>query len=393
MRGKIKVAYVVNAPRESGVGSRAFEIKKRLVNSVRGFELDEFYLDGENVRILKNGEEVVHLRPWPGFLGSKSIGWIRLGWVLKQILGGYDLVHLTNQTLSFMAGGNVLSVVTVHDIIEVVEPQERVAYLINRYLYGGIKRASYIIAVSEYTSRTVREHYKIPAERITVIHNGVSSEFHQIDNFTQTVAYNTLRQELRIQEGQRVILYVGSDHPRKNVAGAVAVFAVAREKLGKNILFVKVGEPGIAAGRRMLLEEMDRLEVRDAVRLVGRVSQDRLNELYNLADALIFPSRFEGFGLPVLQAMAVGTVVVTSNATSLPEVVGKAAIMHDSDDIEGMAESLVRVLTDKDFADKMVTAGLERVKMFSWEGVAEEEIRVYEKVAGDGDKLKNKSEV
>lgn len=435
---KMRVAYVVNAPPESGVGLRAFEMARRL-RVQGGIEMDEFYLDGENLRVLKNGEELFHLNRWPGALGRKSIGWMRLGWKLKRILmmnelsppippyqggelrmqnpstlpyrGGserYDVVHLTNQSLSFMAGGRVPAVVTVHDIIEVLEPQQRLAFWINKYLYSGIRKASRVVAVSEYTAKKVSEHYALPADKIKVIYNGTGDDFYEIENFEETVAHSSLRQELRLEEGQRVVLYVGSDHPRKNVTGAVRVFARAAEYLqnpprppyrgGKprmqnppippyqggisDAVFIKAGEPGIAAGRRHLLEEIDRLGVRDKVRMVGKVSKERLNELYNLADVLIYPSRFEGFGFPPLQAMAAGTPVICSNATSLPEVVGDAARLHEPDDVEGMAESIVKVLIDKALVEEMRRKGRERAKLFSWERAVEEVIRVYEAAAG-----------
>lgn len=374
----MKIAYVTNAKSDSGVGHRAVNIARRLQGQ-SDVELDVFVMNGEEMTVKKNGVLVTTLTKWPGALGKKTVGWVRLGRVVKSEVarGDYDVVHLTNQTLSFLVNNkSTPSVVTVHDIIEVLDPQTRGGYLVNKYLYSGIDRADHIIAVSRYTAGAVRKYYGVPEDGIRVIYNGVGDEFHPIDGFKQSIAYQTLRQELKLGEEAKVVLYVGSDHPRKNVVGAVRAFAQMRERrLG--LVFVKVGEPGIKTGRAKLLEEIDKLAVREAVRFVGTVPDDQLNELYNLADVLIYPSWFEGFGLPPLQAMKCGTPVVCSNATSLPEVVGDAALTHEPDDIGGLANSAQKILENSDLARNLRTKGLARAKMFSWEAAANDVRNVY----------------
>ena len=208
----------------------------------------------------------------------------------------------------------------------------------------------------------------------------MGDEFHLIDGFRQSIAYQALRQELKLGEAAKVVLYVGSDHPRKNVVGAVRAFAQMRERRPE-LVFVKVGEPGIKAGRAQLLGEVDRLDMRGAVRFVGAVPDEQLNELYNLAGVLICPSRFEGFGLPPLQAMKCGTPVVCSKATSLPEVVGDAALTHEPDDTEGLANSAQRILENGDLARRFRAKGLARAKMFSWEAAANDVRGVYKKLS------------
>ena len=354
----MKIAYLTNASENSGVGRRASEIKKRLKES----GVDEIRLK--------------HTSRWP-----KTIDWIVLGRQLD--LRGYDIVHATNQTLSFVLrqAQDKPRVVTVHDIIEVTEPQSFWGGRASRYLYSGISKAERVIAVSEYTKRAVQARYQVPDERMRVIYNGVGEEFFPIDNFRETIGCQELRRELKVPEGVKIVLYVGSDHPRKNVVGAVAAFAKSVVDKEINMIFIKVGKPGLPAGRNALLEEIDRLGIRERVRFVGNVDLERLNGLYNLADVLIYPSRFEGFGLPVLEAMAAGCPVLTSNATSIPEVVGDSAVRHDPDDIDGMAESLQRVLSDKAFADELVRKGRERAKLFSWDRAARAELEVYQSLA------------
>ena len=356
----MRVAYLTNSAPHSGVGYRAQALETRLRKN------------GVVVEEIKVGRSVASL--------PKSAGWVLSGWEIRRQLEDFDIVEATNQTLSFMGGAGKPFVVTVHDIIEMLEPQVGFAgRLVNRYLYSGIRKADHIIAVSEYTATTVREYYGMPAERITVIPNGVGPEFHSIPNFQHSVGHHRLRQELKLAPENQVALYVGSDHPRKNVVGAVRIFAKFRETFPQAI-FVKVGEAGIAAGRTQLLEKIKGLGIGEQVRFVGNVSLEKLNELYNLADVLLYPSRFEGFGLPPLQAMAAGTPVVTSNATSIPEVVGQAASMHAPDDIDGMAESVQKVLTDARFADSLRAKGFERAKQFVWEKSAAKVLEVYKSV-------------
>lgn len=373
----MKIAYVTNAKSDSGVGHRAVNIANRLKGQ-SDVELDVFVMNGEEMTVKKNGALVTTLAKWPGALGKKTVGWVRLGRVVKDVVarGNYDVVHLTNQTLSFLIDKSTPSVVTVHDIIEVLDPQTRGGYLVNKYLYSGIGRADHIIAVSKYTAGDVRKYYGAPENKISIVYNGVGDEFHLIDGFKQSIAYQALRQELKLSEEAKVVLYVGSDHPRKNAVGAVQAFAQMRKRRPESV-FVKVGEPGIKTGRAQLLEEIDKLVVRKAVRFVGAAPDEKLNDIYNLADVLIYPSWFEGFGLPPLQAMKCGTPVVCSNVTSLPEVVGDAALTHEPDDIEGLANSAQKILENSDLARGFRTKGLARAKMFSWEAAANDVRNVY----------------
>ncbi|MDP3997130.1 MAG: glycosyltransferase family 1 protein [Candidatus Andersenbacteria bacterium] len=388
----MKVAYLTNSGERTGVGFRAANIRQLLVSD--GIGLDEFYVDGDRGELRVNGEVRQIIKKWPGVWGSKTVNWVRLGLKTKKELvsGGYDIVHATNQTLSFIIDGSLPAVVTVHDIIEVLEPQSGWGGLAAKYLYSGIKRADHIIAVSEYTKKTIMDYYGVAAGKITVVYNGVGEDFYPLESFRQSIAYQQWLSQLKISAETRVILYVGSDHSRKNVIGAVRAFAgvkTALEDDGQRAVFVKVGKPGLAGGREQLLNEIDELGIKGSVKLIADVDNEQLNELYNLADVLIYPSRFEGFGLPVLQAFAAGTPVVTSNTTSLPEVTGDdakygkcAALVYNPDDIDRMAEGLKEILTDNDRAEELRLAGLERAKKFTWEKAVQKVRRVYSELAG-----------
>lgn len=362
----MKIGYIVNAPLETGIGHRAACIRRELQKQAE-LEICDITFDTSNLPF----------RPWPGVLGNKSMNWMRWG---RRIDVVADVFDVTNQTLSFVAKRLTPTVVTVHDIIEVIEPQDSRAALLNKYLYSGISKASHIIAVSEYTKKTIMDYYRLPAARISVIPNGVAAEFYPIDDFKHSIGFQEICRELRLGDAHPIVLYVGSDHPRKNVPVALEVFARLQQKR-PDAVFLKVGEPGIPAGRTETLEAIDRLGIKQSVRFVGRVSNERLNLLYNLANVFLYPSRFEGFGLPPLQAMAAGLPVVTSNATSIPEVVGDAAATHDADDIDSMVTSVEKMSSDRKTAAEYRRRGLGRARTFTWEKTAQQVAQVYKKIA------------
>ncbi|MBI1833804.1 MAG: glycosyltransferase family 4 protein [Candidatus Andersenbacteria bacterium] len=366
------IDYINNAPRYSGVGARAYRILQELqkMQIDQHLELQEKIIDPQQT----------NLKSWPGVLGSKSVGWVRLGRKYSKRAKA-DVFDITNQTMSFLARRLSPSVVTVHDIIELLEPQDKRAALLNKYLYSGIPRASHIIAVSEYTKQSIKEHYEVQGSKITVIPNGVGEEFYPIENFEQTIGYQELRQTLKLNDAHPIILYVGSDHPRKNVPIALEVFARLATKR-PDAIFVKVGRPGIASGREETVAKIEELGIENRVRFLGDISDEKLNELYNLADVLLFPSRLEGFGLPPLQAMAAGLPVVSSNATSLPEVVGDAAILSAPNDVDNLLKGVERIIEDTKTAAEYRRRGLMRAKNFSWEKAARQVLGVYKKVAG-----------
>jgi glycosyltransferase involved in cell wall biosynthesis len=372
-----EVILLTNAQPASGVGYYAFQIRKHMPDR---YGVKEYFIDGQAGMLMNQGLVFRQLMQLPTPLNAKTVNWIRLGVFLRRILRRQhadSIVHATNQTLSFVTQDFTRSVVTVHDLIELTEPQSWGGYLSSRYLYSGIKKAQHIVAVSEYTSRCVQEYLGVPFDRISVIANGVGEEFGVIPDFEKTLVGQSFRHELRLAGDVRIVLYVGSEHRRKNVITALRAFAYVRAQ-GIHVRFLKVGEPGILLGRDEIMREIDNLGIRDDVTFLGHVTEERLCELYNLADVFIYPSRMEGFGLPPLQAMACGTPVVASDATALPEVVGDAALLRSPDDVDGFGKDLQRVLEDDALAADLTRRGIERVKLFSWEKAAKSLAEVYD---------------
>ena len=383
----MKIGYLTNSSHMSGVGHRAKNIQGVMPLVDKDKRLVGFNLNGQRNLVSKEGKSIFWTRKWPGLLGNKSISWVRLGKKLEKYINhkdknGYDLFHATNQTLSWMAGRLSPMVVTVHDLIELTDPQDKKSALLNNYLIGGVPKAEHIIAASNYTADQIKKVFNVKSEKITVAYNGVGAEFYVIDQFSDSVASIEGRREFKINKEDRIVLFVGSDHVRKNVLGALTVFRDIKKKFS-NAVFIKVGAPGIRSERAKLLDSIDAMKLRDSVRLVDSISDEKLNDIYNMSDVLLYPSRNEGFGLPLVQAMACGLPVVASDATAVPEVVGDGGIVVTVDDTEQMAESCIEVLQDDGKRDDLIKRGLKRAAMFSWEESAKKVAGVYDKVAGE----------
>jgi glycosyltransferase involved in cell wall biosynthesis len=357
------------------MGRPARAIKHLL--SAPSLTVDEFIIDASRGRLEKNGHLAVTTAALPGPMSSKPVQWWRLARHLPK--SGYDLWHLTNQSLAFI--NRQPAVITVYDLIELMSPQQRLAGPAFRYLYHGISRAAHLICISDYTKRTVQDVYGIADDRISVIPLAVGPHFTRLAGAKQTVAYRTFLTEQTLTPRHKIILYVGSEHPRKNLSTLVAAFAGVRRRHPDAVL-IKVGEPGIAAGREKFLADLDRHGVRRHVRLLHSLGDEDLQFIYSIADVFVFPSTFEGFGLPPLEAMACGCPVVASNATSLPEVVGAAGLLCPPESAEAFTASISRVLEESDVARRLAERGPRRAALFTWERAAAGTLAVYQRVLG-----------
>lgn len=352
----MKVAYITNSPPQSGMGKPAREIASYL-KTQPDLTLQEFSLIAPASRL------------------PKPIHWLRASWRLPR--RGFDLWHFTNQTLSFIP--RQPAVVTVYDLIELIEPQVKFGRHLARFLYHGLPRAARLICVSNYTKKTLQEQYNVPDKKITVIPLAAADIFKPDPAVKQTVAARELLHRLNLKPQHKLVLYVGSEHPRKNLKALVEALARVRQHI-PGVILLKVGDAGVAAGRQHFLSDLDRVNIREAVRFVGKADDETLKLLYNIADVFVFPSTFEGFGIPPLEAMACGCPVVCSNATSLSEVVGDAALLHDPKDVEGFAASIQKVLTTPALAQDLRQRGLAQATRFSWKNIAEQTLTVYQNI-------------
>jgi len=370
----MKIAYVTNANARSGVGLRAAKMIHAL--RARGVKATLFRLDGEKGILLKDEDVIEKIGRWPGVLGAKTITWARMRGVLREHVAAYEVVHFSNQTLSFL-GAKQKTVVTVHDLIELTDPQSWAGSLLARWQYSGIRKADALVSVSKFTAAELRRIYPSLQAPITIAHNGVADPYVFVPGFDESTAAQEWRRRLEISATTKVILYVGSDHPRKNVRGALAAYQGVREDVPDSV-FLKVGRAGLVSGRGRTMSAVSELGIINNVRFVEEVSDVELAELYNLADVLLYPSTHEGFGLPPLQAMACGTPVVTSDIAPIQEVTGHATLQCDPHNGPCLSASLLEVLQDPHMAITLRAQGVERAERFNWDSAAAQVQRVYE---------------
>ena len=289
----------------------------------------------------------------------------------RLIRGEGDVIHLPNQNFArYALFGKNPFIVTVHDLVRTCfrfDGEAVIERILLRLDIRGIKRASHIIADSQNSRNDLIKYLKLPDSKITVIYPGVDHSIFK--------PYN-----VRLLD-KPYILYVGSERPRKSLGRLLDAFAKLKGEFPE-LKLVKVGAFGRSKEyRRDIMKKLSSLGITEGVIFIDRVSELELAYYYTSAQLLAYPSLYEGFGLPPLEAMACGCPVVTSNTSSLPEVVGEAGIMVDPHDTDSLTQAMREVLTDSELRDNMIRKGLEQSKRFSWEKATKQTLEVYNKVA------------
>jgi glycosyltransferase involved in cell wall biosynthesis len=255
------------------------------------------------------------------------------------------------------------SVVTIHDCIHLRFPQylpSRLGYAYARSsLWVAAHRAARVLTVSEASKRDILQYFQVPESKVTVIPNAIDERFSE-----EPPADEVMRVRERYQLNDPFILYAGNIKPHKNLERLIEAFHIIRQGELEHVKLLIIGDEisKYAALRRTV----HRYKLHKHVRFFGFVPDATLAILYRLARVFVFPSLYEGFGLPPLEAMASGTPVITSNVSSLPEVVGDAAMLIDPYEPDAIAGAMRRVMLDDRLRDDMRERGLARAREFSW---------------------------
>jgi glycosyltransferase involved in cell wall biosynthesis len=256
------------------------------------------------------------------------------------------------------------SVVTIHDCIHLMFPQYLPGRLAHTYARTSIalasRRATRVLTVSESSKRDILRFVDIPADKIHVIYNAYDERF-GVEPLEEDVA----RVRERYQLHDQFVLYAGNVKPHKNLERLIQAFHLVRQRGLDSLKLVLIGDDisRYAALRRAVHS----YQLHKYVRFLGYLPEETLAVMYRLASAFVFPSLYEGFGLPPLEAMASGTPVVTSNVSSLLEVAGDAAVLVDPYDPKAIADGIERVLCDGSLRQELRLKGLARARQFSWE--------------------------
>lgn len=290
----------------------------------------------------------------------------------------FDIFHSLNGDLPLFQRNQ--SVVTIHDLKYILYPQFFKQFYQFKYLYlkATIKlacqRAKIIIVPSNSTKRDIQRLYKVSSEKIIVTPWGPTVK---VEPKWEENKKRLNQSELLIRPPY--ILFVGELRPHKNVEGLLMAFALFKERWDRwDTRLVIVGKK--YKGYKAYEGIMRSKGLEDWVSFPGLVSQEQLVHLYKGASVFILPSLYEGFGLPVLEAMQLGVPVITSNVSSLPEVAGNSALLVDPYNPEHIAEALAKLMSDPNLRNELVRRGYERVKQFSWEAAAHATLQAYKRI-------------
>jgi alpha-1,3-rhamnosyl/mannosyltransferase len=359
-----------------GIDGRAFSSPAAGVRRYVS-ELGRALLDDPGLELIALGGRPSALPPGVGHVDEPwhpptNLGWTAVGLPRAAARGRVDLIHAPAYTAPFHAA--VPIVLTIHDVSYARHP-EWYPYrrdLFRRTFYRWSARAaSHVLTDSEFSRAEIVAAYGIPAGRITVAPLGVSGDFS---------VRGTVEAILPPGVTGPFLLHVGDLHPRRNLEVVVRALVDARRRPGTPAAVLVLAGIDRGVGDR-LAEMAAHAGVAGAVVRLGAVDEPRLRSLYHAASALVYPSRYEGFGLPLVEAMASGTPVIASRAASIPEVVGEAALLLDPDDWQQWTEAIASVLSDAAQRARMRDAGLQRAALFTWTRTARITGEVYRRVA------------
>lgn len=285
-----------------------------------------------------------------------------------------DLFHSPQFNIPLLSG--IPQVTTIHDCAYAKYPEE-FSSLLDRCLYAimfriALRKSKRIIAVSDATKEDLQEIYGIAAEKVRVVHEGVESDFfeHPSDDVDDA---------RHICDAARpFMLFVGIPRPRKNLERILRAFAMAKGCIDEETKLVIAGPED---SRFLNITQLaDELNIGRSIVLTGSVTDRQLRALYRSARCLLFPTLYEGFGLPILEGMASGTPVITSSRPAHMEIAGDAALLVNPTNIDEMSEAIVKIAEDNRLREELIQKGLERARTFSWQACAEQTLAVYDEV-------------
>ncbi len=355
------------------------------------FSMD-VYAEGliAGLRAVRPDWEIIELSPQPLDRKSRST-WVRIHKYYERFWNfprrvkqqAADVIHIMDASEAHIVYGlqnsSQRTVVTCHDLINYFYADNRVASVQmpfvshNMWLRAirGMRLADRVVAVSAATARDTTQILDIAPDRITVVPDAVEASFTPLP--PERVA--AIRHQYGAKPDTFCLLSVGSDHRRKNLLNVLKSLAILQQQ-GIPFEFWKVGADFSTEQKQTIVD----LQLEGVVRYLGKPDRQVLMEIYNAADALVFPSLFEGFGMPLLEAMACGTPTITSNVSAMPEVVGDDGLLVDPNSTQEIADAVIQLYRDPLLQARLTERGLIRVKHFTWQNTAESIARIYEQI-------------
>ena len=292
-------------------------------------------------------------------------------------------LHCTSNTAPIMAKTPLIT--TLHDIIfkenSVLDQltssaswYQKIGNLYRRLIVNYVvQKSSRLITVSNFEKQNISSFYELDNAKIQTVHNGVNL------NFTSRISTNQ-KEEVNKKYGlpEQFLLHIGNTDPRKNTARVLMAFYEYVITTSENVKLVLVGLNETKL--RAILKEIGlEKELTNRIVLTGYVADEDLPVIFNLSEVFLFPSLREGFGIPIIEAMACGVPVITSNTSSMPEVAGDAACLVDPNSVPSIVEALIKIRLDKSYKNELIEKGFERHQSFSWEKAAQKVLEIYQK--------------
>jgi glycosyltransferase involved in cell wall biosynthesis len=374
----VKVAIDIRRITGFGVGTYTRNVVRALA---RLDQSNQYFLIGSPQKVVEIGSLPANFKSVPLLEpGSTAKGYLEFRTIVKRLR--CEVVHVPHL---FWVPRNLPCpyVITVHDVLEHMYRargsglRRSLHFHLTRHVLKGAGR---ILAVSKFTKGEIEKLFGIPGRHIEVVYNAIDERFlrgHATENDRQVLAERYL-------VTYPFLLYAGSIGPHKNLVRIIQAFAALKTELEKqaqypDLKLIIIGDE--LSKHPDLRRTVIRSGVQNDVRFMGFVPIEMLRVFYDAAKVFVFPSLYEGFGLQPLEAMAHGTPVVTSNTSSLPEVVGNAAVLVNPENVFEVMRALHRVLVDSSVRDRIQQRGYDQVKKFSWDASAQRILEVYEEVA------------
>ena len=369
MKPKILIDGIALLSPLTGIGRYTYEVANRLKNS-SNIEYNYFYgyfsknlLESNQKSNLKIVKSIIKKIPLLKKISRKILKLSSRFFTPK-----YDLYWQPN----FIPNDGIKAnktVTSVHDFSFILyrefHPKERIEYFDN-YFFQNLERSDMLITGSNYSKEEILEQTNFKEKQIRVIYHGIDHNLFKVYQ----------KPQVDFDLPQKYILSVGSIEPRKNLIGLLKAYNLLDRELKQKYKLVLVGFKGWE--NREIMEIIEKNK--ESIHYLGFITDEELAKVYNLASLFVFPSFYEGFGLPPLEAMACGTPVVSSNSSSLPEVGGDAVVYCDPNDCSDIKDKIAMVLHDKDLQKEMIDKGLEQAKKFSWEKSAQEHMHVFKEI-------------
>lgn len=370
MKPKLLIDSISLLSSLTGIGRYTYEVSNQLkeddsfrVNYFYGYHSEKFIDDVENTESLQSLKLLLVKVPIVKKIVRKLI------FIFSKIYSpSYDLYWQPN----FIPNNEITArktITSVHDFSFLLHrdfhPKERIDYF-DKCFFENITKSNMIITGSEYSKKEILERLNIHEDKVKVIYHGINHDLFKV--------YSDIHLNFKIPN--KFILSVGSIEPRKNLLGLLKAYNLLATKIKEEYKLVLVGFKGWE--NQEIMNIID--ENKDYIHYLGFISDKELAKVYNLASCFIFPSFYEGFGLPPLEAMACATPVISSNLTSMPEVCNDAVIYCDPYSTIDIKDKIELVLNDASLQQELIKKGLKRAKFFTWKKSAQEHIKLFKEV-------------